>query len=117
MEDIKKIPQRSELAVEDTWATEDLYASDEAWEADLTLLNDAKDAIAAFAGKLAEGEQTLLAYLELMESTNAKGELLISPDTMKISAYVGNGKYLVDGKCVDADGRILIPGLTFLPFN
>lgn len=48
---------------------------------------------------------------------NAKGELLISPDTMKISAYVGNGKYLVDGKCVDADGRILIPGITFLPFR
>ena len=33
MEEIKKIPERSEIAKEDTWAIEDLYESDEAWEA------------------------------------------------------------------------------------
>ena len=76
MEEIKKIPQRSEIAVEDTWATEDMYANDEAWEADLQLLNAAKDQIAAYAGKLAESAQSLLGYLELMENTNSKGELL-----------------------------------------
>ena len=56
MEDVKKIPQRSEIAVEDTWATEDMYATDEAWEADLALLVQAKDEIAgislAIAGKV-----------------------------------------------------------------
>ena len=30
MEEIKRIPQRSEIAVEDTWNTADLYVSDEA---------------------------------------------------------------------------------------
>jgi len=35
MEEIKKIPQRAEIAKEDTWATEDLFASDEAWEQEL----------------------------------------------------------------------------------
>ena len=30
MSEIKKIPTRAELAKEDTWATEDLYPSDEA---------------------------------------------------------------------------------------
>ena len=44
MEEIKKIPQRSEIAVEDTWATEDLFATDEAWEQELaTLADDQKE--------------------------------------------------------------------------
>lgn len=31
----KKIPERSEIAVENTWRLEDLYGSDELWQADL----------------------------------------------------------------------------------
>ena len=31
----KKIRQRNEIPVEDTWATEDMYVNDEAWEAEL----------------------------------------------------------------------------------
>ena len=38
MAEIKKIPQRDEIALEDKWATEDLYPSDEAWEAELATL-------------------------------------------------------------------------------
>ena len=30
MEEMKKIPQRDEIALEDKWATEDMFASDEA---------------------------------------------------------------------------------------
>ena len=46
MEEIKKIPLRSEVAKEDTWATEDMYATDEAWEAELaTLAADQEKAV------------------------------------------------------------------------
>ena len=38
MEDMKKIWKREEIPVEHTWATEDLYPSDEAWEAELATL-------------------------------------------------------------------------------
>ena len=54
METTKKIPQRCELAVEDTWATEDLYASDEAWEQALSQLEKVGPQMAGYAGKLAE---------------------------------------------------------------
>ena len=40
MEDIKKIPQRDEIALEDKWATEDMFASDEAWEAELATIEE-----------------------------------------------------------------------------
>ena len=39
MEETMKIRERSEIPVEDTWATEDLYATDEAWEAELATLD------------------------------------------------------------------------------
>ena len=93
MEETKKIPQRSELAVEDTWATEDMYVSDEAWEADLATLDAAKAQIAAFAGKLSESAQTLYAYLELMESTNSKGELLANYCMRKSDEDTRNAVY------------------------
>ena len=37
MSETKKIPQRSDIAPADQWAIEDLYATDEAWSADLEL--------------------------------------------------------------------------------
>jgi len=76
MEEIKKIPQRSEINNADKWAIEDLYATDEAWEADLKLLEQAGDSLCQYAGKLGESADALLAYLTEMEKTNAKGELL-----------------------------------------
>ena len=47
-----KILKRSEIPVEHTWATEDLYASDAAWEEDLVKMMEEGQQCAAFAGKL-----------------------------------------------------------------
>ncbi len=67
MSEIKKIPIRSEIAVEDTWATEDLYPSDEAWEAELACIEKAKEVFASYAGRLCESAQTLYDYLHYEE--------------------------------------------------
>ena len=74
MED--KMRKRSEVPVEDTWATEDMYVSDEAWEAELATISADKDALAAFSGKLADSGETLCAYLTLMEKVDEKISLL-----------------------------------------
>ena len=93
MEEIKKIPQRSEIAVEDTWAIEDLYASDEVWSEDLKILEAEGDELAAYAGRLAESGATLCAYLTKMEQTNARAELLAnycmrkSDEDTRVSKY------------------------------
>ena len=52
MEDMKKIWKREEIPVEHTWATEDLYASDELWEEDLQKMVEEGKVLASFAGKL-----------------------------------------------------------------
>lgn len=76
MEETVKIRKRSEIPVEDTWATEDLYATDEAWEAELATLEADKERALTFAGRLAESADVLYAYLEVMEKVDAKAELL-----------------------------------------
>ena len=76
MEETTKIKKRSEIPVEDTWALEDLYATDEAWEQELATLADDEKALTAFAGKLGESAEILYAYLEKTEAVNAKAELL-----------------------------------------
>ena len=73
---MEKIRKRSEIPVEDTWAIEDLYPSDAAWEAELATLQEDQKVLASFEGKLAEGPASLYDYLENMERVNAKAELL-----------------------------------------
>ena len=76
MEEIKKIPQRSEIAVEDTWATEDLFASDEAWEAELSTLSADQEKAVSYAGKLGTSGKALCEYLTLSEQVHVKVSLL-----------------------------------------
>ena len=66
MSEMKKIWKREEIPVEHTWATEDLYASDEAWEADLEKVKQEGAVLASYAGKLGTAEG-LYEYLTKME--------------------------------------------------
>ena len=56
MSEMKKIWKREEIPVEHTWATEDLYPSDAAWEEDLLLMMEEGKQCAAFAGQLNTAE-------------------------------------------------------------
>ena len=67
-----KILQRSEIAREDTWAIEDLYTSDAAWEAELATLEEDKIKLEGFAGRLAESGETLCTYLLFTEELDEK---------------------------------------------
>ncbi len=71
MEDIK-IRERHEIPEEDKWAIEDLYASDEAWEADLAQLQEDQKTLESFAGRLAESGQTLYDFLFFEEELSVK---------------------------------------------
>jgi oligoendopeptidase F len=73
---MEKIRKRSEIPVEDTWATEDLYATDEAWEQELATLTGDQEALCGYAGRLSENPETLYDYMEKSEQVNQKAELL-----------------------------------------
>ena len=70
------IKKREALDIKDTWATEDMFASDEAWEQALTDLQNDKEKLVGFCGKLGCNAETLFDYLQLMEQSNERASLL-----------------------------------------
>lgn len=50
----ERIPKRNELNPKDTWATEDLFVSDEAWLTEFANCSDIPEKIAAYKGTLGE---------------------------------------------------------------
>ena len=96
-----KIRSRSEIPVEDTWATEDMYPSDAAWEEELATLEQDKEVLAGYAGKLAQSGKTLYEYLYRMEMTDAKASLLANycmrkgdEDTRNATYQAMTGKFM-----------------------
>ncbi len=76
MEETKRIRTREEIPVEDTWALEHLYPSDESWEAELATLEADRDLLASYAGRLGESGETLFAYLSAVEAMTVKAQKL-----------------------------------------
>ena len=63
----KKIPERSEVPVQYTWNTDDLFVSDEAWQEAYDAVQAKIPQLAAFAGRLSESAATLYEYIKLDE--------------------------------------------------
>ena len=61
----KKIPERSEIPVQYTWNTDDLFVSDEAWQAAFEAVQAKIPQLAAYAGRLSESAATLYEFLKL----------------------------------------------------
>ncbi len=67
MSEAGKIPARRDVAPEDTWALEDLYADAQAWEADCEKARQAAQEAAAMQGRLSESADNLLRFCRLEE--------------------------------------------------
>ena len=93
MEEIKKIRSREEIPMEDRWATEDLFATDELWEQELATVAADQQELAGYAGRLAESAETLLAYLTKMEQVNVKGDMLANYCMRKSDEDTRNATY------------------------
>lgn len=64
---VEKRWSRAEVPTELTWKLEDLFASRQAWEAELTAIEQGISSITAFKGKLHEGAKSLLDCLLAQE--------------------------------------------------
>ncbi len=101
MEDMNKVRQRDEIPVEDTWAIENLYPSDAAWEKELASLEQDKEMLVSYAGKLGVSAENLYAYLTVMEQTNVKAGRLgnycmrkADEDTRNTAYQAMTGKFI-----------------------
>ena len=70
MSESNAIRERRDIPREDTWALEDLFPSDDAWQQALDRVLGKTETIQGFAGRLGESGQTLCAFLALLEETD-----------------------------------------------
>ena len=76
MENENKVKLRKEIPAEYTWATEDLFASDEAWEKTLEELQKMEKPLCDFCGHLGDSGEKLYQFLKTVEDSNViAGEL------------------------------------------
>jgi len=62
------VPPRSQIATEHTWNAESVFASPDAWGAELKAVADALPSLTPFQGKLSESAKTLADWLETSEA-------------------------------------------------
>ena len=67
MIDTKKTPERKDVAPENLWAINDLYATDDDCRKDLARLKALAEELSGYAGKLGSDAATLLTYLTKVE--------------------------------------------------
>ena len=90
MESIKK---REELDIKDTWALEDIFATDKDWENTLQELMDSKKTLENYSGRLSESAIDLYNYLTIMEESNLKAENLANYCMRKSDQDTRNSTY------------------------
>ena len=95
------IRERKDIPLKDTWALEDLYATDADWEKALARMQARMPELSEFEGKLAQNGQTLCAFLALLEELDTQAESLGNyamrrgdQDTRDANYQAINGKFI-----------------------
>ena len=88
-----RIWKREEVPEEFTWKLEDMYAGDEAWQAECEALQSFPERVAAFKGRLAESAETLLEYLRLEDEISLRLSKLHCYASCKSDQDTGNARY------------------------
>ncbi len=111
-----KLCERWEIPVEDKWALEDMFATDEVWEQELESISKMEQELTAYCGHLADDAQTLYAYLEKMEQTNHRAKQLAhyamrrgDEDTREPKYQAMTGKYISIAVALDAASSFETP--------
>jgi len=101
----KGIRTREEVRQEDTWALEDLYETQEAWEADYRRLEQEIGELAAYEGKLAEGAQVLLSMQKKCDELNRLAEKIYVYANQRLHENTDNG---ISQSLADRAQRLLV---------
>ena len=89
----KQIPKRSAVEKQYTWATEDLFASDDLWEKSLEELKAYPEKIASFKCRISASPEALLDYFRFNDEMSVKVERLGNYAMRKADEDTGNSFY------------------------
>ena len=116
------IPVRADADPKYTWALEDIYPSDEAWDAAYAEAQNFSRQISAFRGRLGSSARTLLEFLQLGETISVAFDSLYgyaqrrSDEDTAVSKYQGmSSKAISLMVAVDSAGSFETPELLAIP--
>ena len=96
------LPKREEGKKETQWRLEDMYASNEAWEADAALLSEKIEKLGSFQGRLGEGAKVFLEVFRLHDEANMLFEKVYVYANQRHHEDTGNSFYQdVRGKAMN----------------
>ncbi|SEK66585.1 oligoendopeptidase F [Ruminococcus albus] len=118
----ERIPKRSEVAKENTWALEDIFPTDEDWEKALEDFKKLPETIASYKGRLGESADTLLEYLKLCDEISVSADALAnyahrkSDEDTAVAKYQGyTGQLMNVYVAIGAAGSFETPELIAIP--
>ena len=87
------VKKRSELDPAYCWDLEAMYADDDIWERDFSVVSQETEEFRSFCGKMQEGPESLLKILKSRENMERKAEHLYVYANMRWHQDTANGKY------------------------
>ena len=118
----KTIPVRSEADPKYTWALEDIFPSDEAWQEAYEQVQSFPQQISAFRGKLGSSARNLYDYIQLGERITVAFDSLFgyaqrrSDEDTAVSKYQGMTSQMISLMvAVDSAGSFETPELLAIP--
>ncbi len=88
-----RIPKRSEVKLENTWATEDIFPSDQAWTEEYESLKSLPAQAATLKGTLGRSAADLLNFFKKNDESSYRLRLLFNYASRKGDEDTGNGFY------------------------
>ncbi len=89
----KRLITREEIALEDTWAIEDLYRDDKEWEADYRKLEQDIGKLSEYQGRLGESARMLLEAQKTCDELSMLAEKVYVYANQKLHENTDNGTY------------------------
>ena len=89
----ERILKRNEVLKENTWAVEDIFPSDQAWNEEYETLKALPEKAAAFKGTLGRSAADLLAYFKQRDEISYRMGLLFNYASRNADVDTGNGFY------------------------
>lgn len=93
MLETKNLPKRSEVERKDTWAIEDLYASDDLWQGEYESLKELLKKVGEYQGRLSRSSDLLLGFLQLTDEIGMLMERVYVYANQKYHEDTSNSKY------------------------
>ncbi len=90
---VKKLPNRNEIKVEDTWRLEDIFENDQAWENEFSAVKAMIPKISEFQGKLGESADNLAEALAYQDAISMRLGKLYTYAHMRYDQDTTNSTY------------------------